>query len=51
MTVLKMSGAMVRKSQRMMVASIAIQSLSRCMERRSMVPSMWSRRLYSRKRR
>jgi hypothetical protein len=41
----------VRKSQRMMVASIAIQSLLRCMERRSTVSSMWLWRLYSRKRR
>jgi hypothetical protein len=46
-----MSVEKVWKNQRMMVASMVLQSGSCGMARRSMVPSMWSRRSYSRKRR
>jgi hypothetical protein len=41
----------VWKNQRMMVASMVLQSRSYGMARRSMVSSMWPRRSYSRKRR
>jgi hypothetical protein len=46
-----MSVETVWKNQRMMVASMVLQSGSCDMARRSTVLSMWSRRSYSRKRR